>query len=217
MIEGIPDYGGKVHMNGNSGVGEVEFGDDAKLRVYFHSKPMPDILASKEAGRPIFRNVDFVCIQQPAERDIYDQPATMEDKRRFASKWAAYKEGRDQAPQGTPVALLFADNMAIVENLKYFKISTVEQLANLTDTQIQNMGLGGREFMNKAKSYLEKSEKGKGFHELQDQIKNLSLKNEELLARLDAMAQRFTAAGEVIPEPKKKAGRPKKVAATETV
>lgn len=211
MIEGIPDYGGTVHMNGN-GVGEVEFGSDAKLHVYFHSKPMPDILASKEAGRPIFTNVDFVCIRQPTERDIYDQPATMEDKRRFASKWAAYKEGRDQAPQGTPVALLFADNMAVVENLKYFKISTVEQLANLTDTQIQNMGLGGREFMNKAKAYLEKSEKGKGFHELEDQINKLKLQNEELLNRLDAMAQRFTAAGEVIPEPKKKPGRPKKAA-----
>lgn len=216
MIEGIPDIGGKVHMNG-SGVGEVEFGSDARIAVKFYSKPMPDYLKSKEAGRPIFSSVDFVELRQPGERDTYDQPVTQEMIMRFPRHWAAYKEGKEQVTLGTPLSLLFADNLAIVENLKYFRIVTVEQLANINDTQVQNIGLGGQQFRQKAKDYLEKSEKGKGFHELEAKNDALELKLNEALAKIDAMAQRFTAAGEVIPEPKKKAGRPKKVAATETV
>lgn len=163
--------------------------DDAKLSVEFYTRSVVDGPASRDAGRPIHRDVVNIKIVQPGEARLgnYDQPATDEDAARFPRHWAAFKAGQSQTAQGSPLSLLFPDNPSIVDNLKYAGVHTVEQLAVLPDTSLQQVGMGARAWQEKAKEYLAKAEKGQGFHVLAAKIEAMELKNTEKDARIAAL------------------------------
>lgn len=180
--------------------GIVEFGDDARLFVEFSSRPVLDEVASREAGRPVHKPVDYIRIRQPGERDEIMRPAHDLDRRRFARHWAAFQEGRTAAPEGTPLSVLFPNNPEIVENLKHDKIFVAEQLAALSDTQIQNIGMGARAWQQKAAEFLMLADNGKGFHVLQKQIETLTA---QVAALLDQNAALQAAATEATDKKKR--------------
>ena len=132
-------------------------GNDEKLFAEFVSRPVIDEVASKEANRPVYVGVDYVRIKHLGETDEIFRPAHDGDKRRFKRQWEAYECGETATPTGTPLSVLFPRNPEIVKNLEFDKVVTVEQLAGLTDTQIQNIGIGGRMFTDRAKAFLASS------------------------------------------------------------
>ncbi len=167
--------------------GLVEFGSDARLFVEFTSRSVLDEKASKDVGRPVHTQVDYVRIRQPAERDEILRPAHDGDRRRFARHWQAYQEGREATPAGTPLAILFPNNPEVVENLKYDKIFVVEQLAALTDTQIQNIGMGARAWSQNAKAFLDAANGGKGLQDLFAEVDQLSASMKAKDKRIEAL------------------------------
>jgi len=181
-----------THFDPNKG-GMVEFGDDSKLFVTFSTQSVVNPIKSQEAGRPIHEPVDYVRIQQPGERDFTLRPATQLDTQRFRRQWQMYQDGRAQDPTGTLLSVLFPNNPEIVDNLKFFKISTVEQLAGLNDTQIQNVGLGGRAFHEAAVKYLAAADKGKDYHALAKSVealqRDMAAKNDKIAALEAALAE----------------------------
>jgi len=191
-----------------AGFGAV--GDDSKVFAEFRMHPVVDAVASKEAGRTIKRDVPYVKIVQPGESrlSVYDQPARDEDVARFPRQWAAFKAGQDQGVHGSPLSLLFPDSPAIVENLKTISIRTIEQLASLNDTQIQNVGMGGRQWVEKAKTYLAQAENGKEFHAVTTRLEKLEL---EARGKDDRIAALEAALAEASVEKTKRGpGRPPK-------
>lgn len=197
-----------THFDPNKG-GMVEFGDDSKLFVTFSTQSVVDPVQSRDAGRPIHVHVDYVRIQQPGERDFTLRPATHLDTQRFRRQWQMYQDGRAQDPSGTLLSVLFPNNPEIVDNLKYFKISTVEQLAGLNDTQIQNVGLGGRAFHDAAVKYLAAAEKGKDYHALAKNVETMNLRMQELEARNQALEAALEEVEGEDTTPRKR-GRPRK-------
>ena len=183
---------GQMEQKFDRNGGLVEFGDDQRLFVEFVSRSVQDEVQSRDAVRPVFIQVDYVRIRQPGERDEILRPAHRGDQQRFARRWQAYQEGRQELPAGTPLAILFPNNPEVVENLKYDKIFVVETLAGLNDTQIGNIGLGGRQFVDKAKAFLAAASNGKGLQEMFSEIdqmaaniKALEKKNEALETALE--------------------------------
>jgi len=191
-----------------AGFGTVSFGSDDKLITWFFDKPLLNGLKSKEAGRPIYDNVPHVHIQQPGERDFLEIPATQEHVERFPRKWAAFQTKQEQTVEGTLLAVIFPTNPAVVENLRHVNITTVEQLASLNDTQIQNIGLGGREFVNLAKSFMEHSAKGKDFGALADKIGQLERQRVADQQRIQALEAALEDDGAEVPQQPKRRGRP---------
>ena len=67
-------------------------GADARLAVQFYKKSLKQDLASDEAGRPIFKEFDFVRIMIPGDNlteiDTYAQES---HKQRFPRQWAHYQ------------------------------------------------------------------------------------------------------------------------------
>jgi len=202
------------HFDQNKG-GMVQFGDDSKLFVTFETKSVRDPIATQEQGRPVHVSVPYVRIQQPGERDYTHRPATQEDVVRFRAQWQRYQDGMAQEPDGSPLSLLFPNNPEIVDNLKYYKISTVEQLAALNDTQIQNIGIGGRQFYDAAKKYLATAEKGKDFHALAKQVERLEQAREADQQKIAALQRALAESGEGEFEDQtpRRRGRPPKVQA----
>lgn len=174
--------------------GIVEFGSDSRLFVEFYSRPVQDEVASRDANRPVNKQVDYVRIRQPGERDEINRPAHNGDVQRFRNHWQAYQEGRQAIPEGTPLSILFPNNPEIVENLKYDKVFVVEQLADLTDTQIQNIGMGGRQWADKAKTFLKAANSGRGFATLNAKLDQLEAKSAADSEKIKALEAALTEA-----------------------
>jgi hypothetical protein len=191
---------GQMEQKFDRNGGLVEFGDDQRLFVEFVSRSVQDEVQSRDAGRPVFVQVDYVRIRQPGERDEILRPAHRGDQQRFARRWQAYQEGRQELPAGTPLSILFPNNPEVVENLKYDKIFVVEQLAALNDTAIGNIGLGGRQFVDKAKAFLAAASNGKGLQELFAEV-------DQLAAGLKAKDERIKALETALEASNKKRGK----------
>lgn len=114
---------------------------DAALFVRFRMHPRKDAAASKEAGRPIFKNIEYVSISSPGDKlNQIDRPAYPHDKQRFRRQYRAFKENMADSSSGTPLSKWPLMDAAQVEELKHFNVHTVEQLAMMPDGNIPNVG-----------------------------------------------------------------------------
>ena len=173
-----------VHMQGH--VGTVEYGSDARMVVWFFTKAIHIAVKSEEAGRPIFEDRDFVHIQQPGERDFIERIATPSDKARWAEKWAAYQNQREQLDDGTPLSVLFPSEPAIIEMMRHLKVHTAEQLANLTEAGIERIGMGARSYVERAKRFLEEAKLAAPFSKMQA---DMEAKDSRIAALEDKLTQ----------------------------
>jgi hypothetical protein len=185
-------------------------GNDDKVWAQFYVKAEVDGEKSKAAGHPVFRDVTYCKMIQPGESRLsqIDRPATDQDVARFPRQWEAFKRGKSDEIVGAPLSLLFPSHPAIVENFRRIAVHTIEQLASLPDTALQEAGMGGRQFQEKARDYLAKAESGKGYHALSDKLDALALKMTEKDNRIAALE---TALARATSEPEKRGpGRPRK-------
>jgi hypothetical protein len=141
---------------------------------------------SKEAGRPIYEDREFVEILIPGDRrSMAVEPVNDEHKARWPKEYEAFRAGKETPLTGTPLADWPNSSLtrARVEELAYFNIRTVEHLAQVNDTQLGNLGMGARALREAARKFLEVSLRGTGPLE-RLVAENLSLKDEN--ARLAA-------------------------------
>lgn len=113
-----------------------------KLFVRFGLHPRRDETKSLEEGRPIFEDVEYIEIMVPGDKsNTIHRPVSAGDKQRFARQYQAWKAGADQdAVTGTPLAAWPAVTAAQVRELAHFNCRTVEQLAVMSDGNLQNVG-----------------------------------------------------------------------------
>jgi hypothetical protein len=125
------------------------FGDD-RLGVMFYMRTEEDRERTLAEGRKCFREREYVRIMIPGDRNpaadrrvqVTDNPLT-DDRLRFAAQYARFKQQATQpVHDGTPLALWPGINGALVEELKYINIHTVEQLATLADTYVSKIPMG---------------------------------------------------------------------------
>lgn len=143
-------------------VGVVEYGGgDRTMVVLFYNKPVHNPLKSQEAGSPWYDDVTYVRIHPPGERlNIVDRKANDSDKRRWPTQWAQFQQQKEQIPEGTPVDLLYPEHPSIAAMLRASGVHTIQQLSDLSANAIESVGMGAQRYVNDAKSYLEKAEKG---------------------------------------------------------
>lgn len=145
---------------------------DKNLLVKFFLKPRQDKEASQKEGRPIFREVEYIDIKIPGKRDSGAcRPATEDDKRRFPNHYRAFKDRTDQSEtEGTPLSEWPLISRSMAEELSFFHVKTVEQLATMSDTQASKfMGLAG--IRQKAKVWLEQAKTEKPLFDMDQKIK----------------------------------------------
>src|SRR5580700_8892848 len=96
---------------------------------------------SKEAGRPIYEDREFVEILIPGDRrSMAVEPVNEEHKARWPREYEAFRAGKETPLTGTPLADWPNSSLtrARVEELAYFNIRTVEHLAQVADTRLGN-------------------------------------------------------------------------------
>lgn len=125
-----------------------------KLFVTFEMHPVRDEVKTAEAGHPVFEDVPFIRKVVPGDKNnIILRPANDYDKREFQKQWAAFRDGQSAQLTGLPLKEWPAITRSEVENLAYFKVFTVEHLAELSDGAILQIG-PVRHLVEKAKAFL---------------------------------------------------------------
>lgn len=195
---------------------------DKTLLVKFFMKPRQDKAASEREGRPIFRDVEYVDIKIPGNRNSGAcRPATEMDRARFPDHYKAFKERISQeVNEGTPLAEWPLISRSMAEELSFFHVKTVEQLATMSDAQASKfMGLAG--VRQRAKLWLESVEKEKPLWEMDQKMRAQKAEIQELKNSLADLLQRVDGEGEddaqLTPTQKKRAKRRAVRAAKEKV
>lgn len=158
---------------------------DAGLGVKFFMKPVQHMAKSKEAGRPIFEDREYVSIIFPGDRTrehvapAHEMHYVSHEKRqmtyaeRFAPIYQAWKSDGMEGGVGTPLSAATFLTPAKLEEMKSQRIHTVEQLAALPDSAIRKLGMGARELVEQAQAYIKAAQGTSEVAALQAQIEEL--------------------------------------------
>ena len=123
-------------------------------------------------------------------------------KKKFGPQYAAWKNGQDQAANGTPLELLVGTGQLLYE-LKAKNIFTVEAVAELSDQIVEGLGLGGKELREKARKLLGKQKRASEIAEQvrkDNEIADLKSQLVEQSRKLDTLLTTMQA-GQTSPVP----------------
>jgi len=152
---------------------ESRYAADSRLYVEFSRKPKLHPAKSREAGRAVYVEADFIRIHVPGDKtSVVEREVTEQDIQRFTERYNKWKAGQAEAVEGTPLSALPGMTPAKVEEYKYFKIVTVEQMADAND------GLG-QKFM----SFHQDKQRAKAFMEVAKNNAPIERMTEELQKR----------------------------------
>lgn len=190
--------------------------EDQRAHARFYKKAVHDKKASLEAGMPKCVVRDFVEILTPGDRtNIVDRPARDEDRARFPKQWAAYQNNVSQeAAAGMPLSAWGHLSAERVEWYRFYKVSTVEQLADLSDAAFANLDPGSRKESEAARGFLSATKAAAPMQqmqaELQERDKRIAALEALLLGGKPAEAKPLVTDLSTPEEAPKKRGRPAK-------
>lgn len=166
---------------------------DKALLVRFYVKSVQNIAETEAKGRPVFREKEYIEIRYAGNRsDAIARPASEKDKARFPRHYEAFKQRVEMPEEGTPLSEWPVVSRSQAEELAFYNIKTVEQLAACS-SQNGSKFMGFNTLQEKAKKFLELSthmvEAGQLKDELDKRDKEVSELTSvvaKLKARLDA-------------------------------
>lgn len=184
------------NLQGAQTVGMASHGNDSGLFVEFSTRPMQMDFKSREAGRPIFEDVNFITIDFPGDKTKrVDRPVRMDEEAgappdpvRFPRQWQAFMNQLEQTVEGMPITEWPPLTKSQALELKAIKIHTVEALAALPDSACT--WLGSRDLRAKANTWLESAAGHASESRLQAVVDQLEAKNAALQAQIDDIVRR---------------------------
>ena len=170
-----------------------EMGADSRLAVTFYKRSMKQDDESLAAGRPIFKEFDFVRIMVPGDAlTEIDTYANESHKARFPRQWAHYQNqvGTHEQVIGTPIEEWTIISRSQADELKGIKFVTVESVANASDQQLQKIGMiagmNPYSFRDKAKAFLNLADKVGESNQREAEIEKLRQENAAIKMEADA-------------------------------
>ena len=168
-------------------------GADARLAVTFYKRSVKQEDESLAAGRPIFKEFDFVRICVPGDNlteiDTYAQES---HKARFPRQWAHYQNqiaGQEQII-GTPIEQWPLVSRSQADELKGIKFYTVESIAHCSDQQLQRIGMiagmSPHAFREKAKAFLNLASESAEVSQREAELQALRQENDKIKAETEA-------------------------------
>lgn len=185
--------------------------EDKPPYVTFETRAEEDRQGSIDAGRMVYRNVDYAIITPRGSKDRIERVASewlahidREARQdRFDPKWVAgyrenyefWKKGQDIPETGTALNQWPGLSPAQIKNFNSISVRTVEDVAAANEETLARMGFGSRDLKNRAINWLQSAnEVGKvaeQFSALQSENQRLGEQNELLLQKQAALESRL--------------------------
>jgi hypothetical protein len=170
------------------------------MTVEFYRKPVHMEAKSREAGRAIYEEVDYIRIYTPGDKSsVIERPVSALDAQRFADRYAKWKSGQEQAVVGTPLAALPGMNPAKVEEYKFFKILTVEQLAETADNLGQKF-IGFQQDKSRARAFLQVAANNAPIEKMNEELQKRDSEIENLRLMVEALQAQAKPAKRAVAE-----------------
>jgi hypothetical protein len=206
-------------------------GADSRLQVRFYKKSVQQEQESMDAGRPIYKDFDFVhiCVAGDTLTEI-DTYALNSHKQRFPIQWANYMNrvgAHDEEVVGTPLSEWPLVSKSQAEEMRAMKFHTVESIANASDQQLQRMGMAAgmspyafrdkaKAFLNLATSAAETDKREQEINALKEQLAQKELETAKIRQETEAkMAQMQEQMASILAAVGEKKTRKKTVATEE--
>jgi hypothetical protein len=158
---------------------------DKSLMVRFFYKNVENKMASKTQGRPIFREKTYIEIRVAGQRDVQAcRPATHADKQRFPAHLEAFEKRMEPPTEGMPLTEWAKITRSQAEELAFKNVKTVEQLASMKDSNLQQF-MNGYKLREQAIKWLETNSEetdDREKAELKQQVADLQSQMAELIA-----------------------------------
>ena len=202
---------------------------DSRLAVKFYKRAVKLEHETNEAGRPIYKEYDFVRIMVAGDNlteiDTYAQES---HKQRFPRQWLQYQASQDSSSEihGTPIEQWPLISQSQAQELRAIKFLTVESIANASDLQLQRIGMiagmSPHAFRDKAKTFLnlaeetaEASKRAEEINQLKQELAQKEMENAKIKAETDAklaqMQEQMAAILAAVGEKKTRTRKPKVV------
>jgi hypothetical protein len=131
--------------------------DDEGVTATFFVKEEVMPFLSQQQGKEVKEKKQYVRIVVKGNSlNVVIRPVTEQDRRRFPFSWQQFERGEDQSKRGTALQELFDADSEIVPHYHSQNVFTLEDLAQVSDSNLQSLGAGARENRLKAKEYLTK-------------------------------------------------------------
>lgn len=215
------EFATAINMPSQNGEAAM-YGDDRSLTVTFYKETILQDLATAEAGHPIYKDFDFISIVTPGGKSDLRRPVKMSDDgghppdpKRFPMAWARFQNANTVAQDGFPLEQCPFLPKAEIMGFKAGQVHTVEQLANIPDSALQNFGMMSRKWRDMALAYLARAEGNKDISQLATKYDNLLRDFESLRGQFIALSGAEPKPGEhkaeaaVLALPKRRGPKPK--------
>lgn len=185
--------------------------EDDALYVEFSMKAKQNNFLSRKEGKPVWENRECVKIVWDNEDSVLERPLVDltdefgnvvldEMKVRFADKYKAWKEGLKPENYGTSLSEIFPADPARVKVYEKSSIYSVEQLAAVSDSTVQSLGMGAMQDRKLAIEYLERVKRQLVSDSYKHEMAELSAKNQDLA---DKLAETNAALAKLVKEREK--------------
>jgi hypothetical protein len=161
---------------------EERMGFEDGVFAAFYDEAIKDEQETEKRGIPVFNEMVFINIKIPNSVDDVSRPATDADKRRFPQSWQAYQTGKEPIESGFPLEEWPQLTVSELKVCHAVGVKTVEQLANLADSGIHRLGVGGQTMKNRAQKFLTNAGE---IDRLRQRVKEL----EDKIAKADKKAE----------------------------
>jgi len=173
---------------------QVGINAGGKPHIRFETRSEEDRAASVEAGRKIYRDVDWVIVTPHGSRDFVENHAEqwlknissraevgqydIEWVQQFRKMYEMYKEGKEMPLDGTALRML--TNLftpAEIRNMAELHVLTLEAAASMNEETLARLGMGSREWKHRAQEALkQQSNTGDALKIAAMETENLDLK-----------------------------------------
>lgn len=176
---------------------------DEKLALRFFTKAKQDMDKTAEAGRPIFREIDYIHIMVPGDRNqAIIRPVAPADKIRFERQYEHWKKTQSNDVMiGTPLEAWNILSLSQIEEFRYFGVRSIEHMADLRDDVAQKI-TGALQLKQKAQAFIAIMKEEAPMKKVQSE---LDKRDKEIAALTASMAEMAAAMKKMQETPVKKA------------
>jgi hypothetical protein len=172
----------------------------AYMPTTFYNRPVLDPVQTRETGRPIYTNKEYIKIVYPGDRmTVVDKPVKPHHIEKYPLEYARFKQIGEKAKDGTPLEECTFLAASQAETLKYNNISTLEDLVQAPDHLLSALGAGFSMLRSTAEAYLVQAADAASKVNMQEAAEKLAKQDAEIEALKRQVAELTAVKGKSKP------------------